>query len=70
MESRRESNFLELGKKRTLKLELVHTNVGDQLRNHIVVALIIMLLLLRMQVEKLGFIAFRKNMVFLLLRNG
>jgi hypothetical protein len=38
---------------------------------HILVALIIMLLLLMMQLEKLGFISFEKNMMFLiLLRNG
>jgi hypothetical protein len=38
---------------------------------HLLVALIIMLLLLMMQLEKLGFIAFDKNMMFLiLLRNG
>jgi hypothetical protein len=38
---------------------------------HLLVALIIMLLLLMMQLEKLGFIAFDKNlMFFILLRNG
>jgi hypothetical protein len=43
----------------------------DQLRYHILVALVIMLLLLMMQLEKLGFIAFNKNlMFFILLRNG
>jgi hypothetical protein len=44
---------------------------GDELRYHLLVALIIMLLLLMMQLEKLGFIALDKNMMFLiLLRNG
>jgi hypothetical protein len=44
---------------------------GDQLRYHLLVALIIMFLLLMMQLEKLGFIAFDKNLMFLiLLRNG
>jgi hypothetical protein len=43
----------------------------DQLRYHLLVALIIMLILLMMQLEKLGFIAFDKNLMFLiLLRNG
>jgi hypothetical protein len=43
----------------------------DQLRYHLLVALIIMLLLLMMQLEKLGCIAFDKNLMFLiLLRNG
>jgi hypothetical protein len=37
---------------------------------HLLVALIIMLLLLMMQLEKLGFIAFDKNLLFfILLRN-
>jgi hypothetical protein len=38
---------------------------------HLLVALVIILLLLMKQLEKLGFIAFNKNMMFLiLLRNG
>jgi hypothetical protein len=38
---------------------------------HLLVALIIMLFLLMMQLEKISFIAFDKNMMFLtLLRNG
>jgi hypothetical protein len=38
---------------------------------HLLVALVIMLLLLMMQLGKLEFIAFNKNMMFLiLLRNG
>jgi hypothetical protein len=37
---------------------------------HLLLALIVMLLLLMMQLEKLGFIAFDKNMMFfILLRN-
>jgi hypothetical protein len=44
---------------------------GDQLKYHLLVALITMLLLLIMQLEKPGFIAFDKNIMFLiLLRNG
>jgi hypothetical protein len=44
---------------------------GDHLRYHLLVDLVIMLLLLMMQLEKLGFIAFDKNLMFLLiLRNG
>jgi hypothetical protein len=43
---------------------------GDQLRYHVLVDLFIMLLLLMMQLEKIGCIAFEKNMMFLiLLRN-
>jgi hypothetical protein len=37
---------------------------GHHLRYHLLVDLIIMLLLLMMQLEKLGFIAFDKNMMF------
>jgi hypothetical protein len=44
---------------------------GDHLKYHLLVSLIIMLLLLMMQLEKLQFIAFDKNQMFLiLLRNG
>jgi hypothetical protein len=44
---------------------------GDQLRYHLLVALDIVLLLLMMQLEKRGFIAFDKNQMFLiLLRHG
>jgi hypothetical protein len=44
---------------------------GDQLRYHLLVDLVIMLFLLMMQLEKLGFISFDKNKMFLiLLRNG
>jgi hypothetical protein len=64
--------FLRVEKeKKSERLELVHTNVWDQIGYHLLVALIIMLLLLMMQLEKLGFIAFDKNLMFLiLLRNG
>jgi hypothetical protein len=41
---------------------------GDQLRYHLLVALIIMLLLLMMQLENLVFIAFDKNLMFLTLK--
>jgi hypothetical protein len=44
---------------------------GDHIEYHLLVDLVIMLLLLMMQLEKLGFIAFDKNvMFFILLRNG
>ena len=44
---------------------------GDQLRYNLLVALVIMLLLLMMQLEKLGFIALDRNMMcLLLLRSG
>ena len=64
--------FLRVGKeKKSEKLELVHTDVWDQLRYILLVALIIMLLSLMMQLEKLEFIALKENLIFLiLLRNG
>jgi hypothetical protein len=44
---------------------------GDHNRYNLLVSLIIILLLLMIQLEKLGFIEFDKNMMFLiLLRNG
>jgi len=44
---------------------------GDQLRYNLLVALVIMLLLLMMQLEKLGFIALDRNlMCLILLRSG
>ena len=44
---------------------------GYLLRNHLLLDLITTLLLLMMQLEKLGFIAFRKGMLFIiLLGNG
>jgi hypothetical protein len=44
---------------------------GDQLRYHLLVFLVIMLLLLMMQLGKLRFIVFEKKLMFLiLLRNG
>ena len=44
---------------------------GEHIRYHLFVSLITMLLLLMMQLEKLGFIAFRKCLMFLIiLRNG
>jgi hypothetical protein len=44
---------------------------GDQFRYHLLVPLVIMLLLLMMQLEKLEFITLDKNPMFLiLLRNG
>jgi hypothetical protein len=53
------------------KLELFIQMYGDQLMYHLLVYLIIMLPLLMMQLEKLGIIAFDKNMMFfILLRNG
>jgi len=63
--------FLRVGKeKKRKKLELVHTNVWDLLRYHLLVALVIMLLLLMMQLEKPRFIVFKINLIYLiLLRN-
>ena len=59
--------FLRVGKeKKSEKLELVHTYVL-LLRYHLSVALIIMLLLLMMQLEKLGSIVFRINLMYLIL---
>jgi hypothetical protein len=44
---------------------------GEWIRYHLLVALVIILLLLMIQLEKLWFIAFEKNLMFLtLLRNG
>jgi hypothetical protein len=65
-------NFLRVEKeKKSERLEIVHTMYGDQLRYHLLEYLVIILLLLMMQLEKLGFIALDKNMMFLiLLRNG
>jgi hypothetical protein len=72
MENRREFDFLESENKTRVKgYSLCIHMYGDQLRYHLLVALVTMLLLLMMQLEKLGFIAFNKNMMFLiLLRNG
>jgi hypothetical protein len=72
MENRRESYFSESEKKRRVKgWSLCIHMYGDQLIYHLLVDLIIMLLLLMMQLEKLGFVAFDKNLMFLiLLRNG
>jgi hypothetical protein len=72
IENIRESDFSESEKKRRVKYyNLCIQMYGDQLRCHLLMALIIMLLLLMMQLEKLGFIAFEKNMFFfILLRNG
>src|ERR1700721_626715 len=66
MENRRESDFSELGKKRRMKnWSLCIQMYGDLLRYHLSVALVIMLLLLMMQLEKLGFIVLRiKSDVF------
>jgi len=44
---------------------------GDLLRYHLLVDLVIMLLLLMLQPEKLGFIVFEINLMYLILsRNG
>jgi hypothetical protein len=71
MENKRDSYFSNSKNKRTVKgYSLCIQMYGYQLRYHLLVALVIMLLLLMMQLEKLGFIAFDKNMMFLiLLRN-
>jgi hypothetical protein len=72
MENKRELDFLESEKKiRVQGYSLCIQMYGDQLRYHLLVDPVIMLLLLMMQLEKLGFIAFEKNLMFLiLLRNG
>jgi hypothetical protein len=72
MENIREPDFSELEKKRRVKCYslCIHMH-GDQLMYNLLVSLVIMLLVLMMQLGKLGFIAFDKNMMFLiLLRNG
>ena len=64
--------FLRVRKeKKNERLELVHTDVWEPTQYHLLVALIIMLHLLMMQLETLGFNAFDKKLMFLiLLRNG
>jgi hypothetical protein len=64
--------FLKVGKeKKNERLELVHTDVWGPSQYHLLVALIIMLLLFMMQLEKLEFIAFDEKLMFLIvLRNG
>ena len=74
--------FLRVGKqKRSENLELVHIDVWGPAHyyvtlllwwpSHILVALIIMLLLLMVQLEKLGFITLDRNLMCLkLLRSG
>jgi hypothetical protein len=59
MENRRESDFSKSEKKIRVKgWSLCIQMYEDQLRYHLLVSLITMLLLLMMQLEKLGFIAF------------
>jgi hypothetical protein len=72
MENRRESYFSESKKKIRVRSCILCIHMyGDQLRYHFLLDLVIMILLLMIQLEKLGFIAFEKNMMFLtLLRNG
>ena len=72
MENRRELDFSKLGNKRRVKnYSLSLYMYGDLLRYHVLVALIIMLLLLMMQLGKLGYIVFEINLMSLiLLRNG
>jgi hypothetical protein len=71
MENIRELEFSKSENKTRVKSwSLCIQMYGDQLRYNLLVALIIMLLLLMMQLEKLGFISFNKNLMFLkLLRN-
>jgi hypothetical protein len=60
--------FLRFGKeKKSERLDLVNTYVWGPIKYHILVDLIIMLLLLMMQLEKIRFIAFEKNLMFLIL---
>jgi hypothetical protein len=72
MENKRESVFSESKNKIRVKIfSLCIQMYGDGLMYHLLVDLIIMLILLMMQLEKLGFISFDKNLMFLiLLRNG
>jgi len=68
MENKRESDSLELGKKRRAKnYSLCIQMYGDLLRYHLSVALVIMLLLLMLQPEKTRFIAFEINLMYLIL---
>ena len=64
--------FLRVGNKRRVKSQSSSIQMyGDQLRYNLLVPLVIMLLLLMMQLEKLGFIALHKNlMILILLRSG
>ena len=64
--------FLGLGNKRRVKSQSLSIQMyGDQLKYNLLVALIIMLLLLMLQLEKLGFIALDRNlMCLILLRSG
>jgi hypothetical protein len=67
MENERESNFSESKKKiRVKSWSLIVQMYGDWFKYQLLVALVIMLLLLMMELEKLGFIAFEKNMMFLI----
>ena len=68
MENKRESDFLELGKKRRAKNKSLCIQMyGYLLRYHLSVALAIMLCLLMMQLEKLGFIVFKINLMYLII---
>jgi hypothetical protein len=64
--------FLRVGKeKKSERLELVHTNVWGPTQVSSLGGSCYYVTLLMMQLEKLGFIAFNKNLMFLiLLRNG
>ena len=64
--------FLRVGKeKKSEKIDFLHTDVWGLSQYHLSVALVIMLLLLMMQLEKLGFIVFKINLMYLILsRNG
>ena len=68
MENRRESDLSELGKKRRAKNWILCIQMyGDVLRYYLSVALIIMLLLLKMQLEKHEFVVFKINLMYLIL---
>ena len=72
MENKRELDLSGLGNIRRVKSYILCIDMyGDHLRYNILVDLIIMLVLLMMQLEKLGFIAFDRNpMCLLLFRSG
>ena len=72
MENKRELYFSGLGNRRRVKSWILCIQMyGDQLRYNLLVALVIMLLLLMMQLEKCGCISlFRNLMCLLLLRSG
>ena len=72
MENKRDLDISGLGNKRRVKSYSLSIHMyGDQLKYNLLVPLIIMLLLLKIQLEKIRFIALDRNMMCLiLLRSG